>query len=48
MKTQRVMSVTVVERNNSIRRQREWQLVMQATLVSPVKRTIEQGKSPPL
>jgi hypothetical protein len=34
--------------NEWIRRQREWQFLKKATLVSPVKRTLEQLKSPPL
>jgi len=48
MKTWSVMSLTMVERNEWIRRQREWQFLKKATLVSPVKRTLEQLKSPPL
>ena len=48
MKTRRVVILTMVDRNEWIRRQREWQFLKQATLVSPVKRMLEQGKSPPL
>jgi len=48
MKTRSVTSLTVVEKNEWIRRQSEWKFLKQATLVSPVKRTLEQGKSLPL
>jgi hypothetical protein len=48
MKTRSVMSLTMVERNEWIRRQREWQFLKQATLVSPIKRTLEQRKGPPI
>jgi hypothetical protein len=40
--------LTVVERNERLRRQREWQFLKQATIVSPVKRILEKGKCPSL
>jgi hypothetical protein len=42
------MGLTMVERNEWIRRQRKWQFLKQATLVSPVKRMLEHEQSPPL